>query len=106
MTPDDRSAETGLASDVAMPIQRTTADGSNLVLRPWRVTWSHDSKFLLYVAWTYPTATSETTVVVAVPTDHDAPAVLVADIEDIAAYGIFDDNMRVPIQIWGIGSSE
>ena len=47
-------------------------------------TWSPDGAYLLYVAWTYPTATSEQTLVVAVPTDHDAPAVLLADMDGIA----------------------
>ena len=79
VTPDDRSAQTGLAKEVVMPTERTTADGSSLELWPWRVTWSPDGKSLLYVAWTYPNGccgagTVEKTVMAAVPTDPDAPA--------------------------------
>jgi len=103
VTPDDRSAPTGLAKEVVMPTERTTADGSSLELWPWRVTWSPDGKSLLYVAWTYPNGRSgagtvEKTVMAAVPTDPKAPAVILAD--DVLAYDS-DDTMRVPIQIWG-----
>jgi dipeptidyl aminopeptidase/acylaminoacyl peptidase len=111
VTPDDRSEETGLASEVVMPQVRAAADGSTLELFPWRFSWSPDSKDLLYVAWTYPNGccgegTIEETWVVAVPTDPDAPAVLVADMEDIAACEVCDDVMPIPIQIWGRGPSE
>lgn len=101
VTPDDRSAQTGLANEVVMPKERKTADGSSLELFPWRVTWSPDGTYLLYVAWTYPNQTDEQTWVVAVPTVQDATAVLLADVDGIVAYDFYDDAMRVPIQIWG-----
>jgi dipeptidyl aminopeptidase/acylaminoacyl peptidase len=103
LTPDDRSVQTGLANEVVMPQRRTTADGSSVELWPWRVTWSPDGKHLLYVAWTYPNGccgegTVEQTLMVAVPTDPGAPAVILAD--NILSYDS-GDTMRVPIQIWG-----
>ena len=103
VTPDDRSEQTGLANEVVLPIERTTADGSSLELFPWHVTWSPDGTYLLYVAWTYPNGccnegTVERTVVIAVPTDADAPAVLLAGIDGIGPYD--GDTTFVPIQIW------
>jgi Tol biopolymer transport system component len=106
VTPDDRSEQTGLAGEVVMPFERATAEGSSLNLYPWRVTWSPDGAYLLYVAWTYPNgccdeATVERTVVVAAPTDPDAPTVVVADIDGIVSYDSSYDTTRVPIQVWG-----
>lgn len=75
-----------------------------LDLRPWRVTWSPDGTCLLVVAWTYPNASAEQTLVVAVPTDQGSPAVLVADVDGIAPYS--DGTMRVPIQVWGRSPSD
>jgi len=103
VTPDDRSEQNGLASEVVLPIERTTADGSRLELFPWHVTWSPDATYLLYVAWTFPIGccdegTVERTVVAAVPTDADAPAVLLAGIDGIGPYD--GDTTFVPIQIW------
>jgi Tol biopolymer transport system component len=102
VTPDDRSAQTGLANEVVMP-QKRTADGSSVELWPWRVSWSPDGRHLLYVAWTYPNGccgegTVEETLMVAVPTDPDAPAVVLAD--NVLSYES-GDTMRVPFQIWG-----
>ena len=97
VTPDARSEQSGLANEVVMPTERTIADGSRLKLYPWRVTWSPDGACLLYVAWTYPNGTDEQTVAIAVPTDPDAPAVILAD--NIIAYDS-GDTMRVPLQIW------
>ena len=100
VTPDDRSAQTGLAREVVMPMERTTSDGSSLNLYPWRVTWSPDGTYLLYVAWTYPPEVIEQTVVVAVPTSPEAPAVILADTGEIGAYDFAEGAMRVPIQVW------
>ena len=96
----DRSEQTGPAEEVVMPHEVTTADGSSLELWPWRVTWSPDGTYLLYVAWTNPTEDSERTLVVAVPTDTDAPAVVLAEVNGIGAYDFADDAPRVPIQVW------
>lgn len=101
VSPDDRSGQTGLAREVVMPTERTISGGSSLNLYPWRVTWSPDGRYLLYVAWTFPNGTGEQTWVAAVPTDPDAPAVVLADMDGIAAYDFSDDTMRVPTQIWG-----
>lgn len=103
VTPDDRSTQTGLAREVVMPQTRTTADGPSLELWPWRVSWAPDSKHLLYVAWTFPNGccgagTVEETLMVAVPTDPAAPAVILSD--NVLAYDS-EDSMRVPFQIWG-----
>ena len=103
LTPDDRSAQTGLATEFVMPPKRTTADGSSIELWPWRIAWSPDGSYLLYVAWTFPNGccgagTIEQTVVVAAPTDADAPAVVLGD--NILSYDS-DDTMRVQFQIWG-----
>lgn len=103
VTPDDRSEQTGLASEVVLPMERTTADGSRLELFPWHITWSPDGTYLLYVAWTFPNGccdegTVERTVVAAVPTDEHAPAVLLANMDGIGAYD--GDTTFVPIQIW------
>jgi Tol biopolymer transport system component len=98
--PDDRVERTGLARQVVLPSRRTTAGGASVDLYPWRATWSPDGRFLLYVAWTYPDATTERTVVAAVPTDPGAPIVVLADADGIVGYDS-PDNMRVPIQVWG-----
>src|SRR5688572_6642159 len=96
VAPDDRSAETGMANEVVMPTERTTADGSTIELFPWRFTWSPDGAYLLYVAWGTPVSG-----LVAVPTDLDAPAVVLAEMDAIVAYDGYDDTMRVPSQVWG-----
>jgi Tol biopolymer transport system component len=100
VTPDERSAQTGLANEVVMPTERAIADGSSLNLYPWRVTWSPDGTYLLYVAWTFPNEADEETWVVAVPIDQDATALVLADVDGILSYDS-GETMRVPIQIWG-----
>jgi Tol biopolymer transport system component len=97
VTPGDRSEETGLAREVVIPPFRTTPDGSGLELFPWRVTWSPDSKYLLYVAWSDVAETP----IAAVPTDPNAPSVLLADVDGMVVYDGYDDTTRVPFQIWG-----
>jgi Tol biopolymer transport system component len=100
VTPDDRSALGGLANEVVMPQERTLASGARVTLWPWRVTWSPDGSYLLYVAWSSPNASSEPTSVVAVPTDPGAPAVIIAQVDGILSYDSHD-TMRVQFQTWG-----
>lgn len=98
--PDHQPTEDGTAAEVVMPSERTTTDGSSLQMWPWRVTWSPDGAYLLYVAWTYPTEDAERTVVVAVPTEPSAPVAVLAGVAGIGAYDFADGAMRVPIQVW------
>ena len=104
-TAGDRFEQTGSATDVVMPWELVTADGTSLRLYPWRVSWSPDGRYLLYVAWMYPDERSEETWVVAVPTDPDAPAVILADMDGIAADDS-DDTMRASTQQWGRSPSD
>jgi Tol biopolymer transport system component len=104
LTPGDRSQETGLAREVVIP-----PDDIDTGLFPWRVTWSPDSKYLLYRAWSYPNGYPsaccgkefvEQQSWVAVPADLDGPSVVLTDTDAGLAYDS-PDTMRVPIQIWG-----
>jgi Tol biopolymer transport system component len=99
LTPDDRSAPSGLAREIVLPVERTTADGTRAALYPWRVSWSPDGSFLLYVAWTVPgmPGASEERWAAAVPTDPGAPMVILAD--NALAYES-GDTMRVQHQVW------
>lgn len=94
LTADDRSENSGLASEVVMPHEVTTADGSSLQLFPSRITWSPDGTYLMYVGG------SAQTLVVAVPTDPDAPAAVLAEVAGIVTYDFYDDVARVPTQVW------
>lgn len=103
VTPDDRPAQTGLAPEVVI-----APDDTGRGLFPWRVGWSPDSKYLLYLAWSFPDGccgegTVELTSLVAVPTDLDAPSVLLADMDGIVGEGYdgFGGITYVPVQIWG-----
>jgi len=101
--PDDRSEQTGLAREVVLPQVRTTTDGSSFELYPRRYSWSPDGSYLLTLGWTYPENGSEETWVVAVPTDPDAPAVVLGtDMggTGIGVYDYADDTVGVPIQVW------
>ena len=80
-------------------------------LFPWRVTWSPDGKYLLYRAWSYPNgyprpccgkAFIEQQSWVAVPTDRDAPSVVLTDTDAGLSYDS-PDTMQVQFQIWGRG---
>jgi hypothetical protein len=70
--------------------------------------WSPDSKYLLYLAWSYTNdccdeATVELRSLVAVPADLDAPSVLLTDMDGMAVsagHGYYDTTY-VPIQTWG-----
>jgi Tol biopolymer transport system component len=101
VTPDDRSAQTGLAREVVI-----TPEDTGRGLYPWRVTWSPDSRYLLYLAWSFPTGCCGEGMVeqmsfVAVPADLDSPSVLLTDMDGMVAYDGYDDTTFVPIQIWG-----
>ena len=69
-------------------------------LQPFRVSWSPDSKYLLYVAWTTD-GPGERIVMVAVPVDVHGPAVQAADLAGLRPNEAYDDGPFVPIQVWG-----
>jgi len=96
ISPDERSTQTGLANNVVIPPSQT--GGSPLF--PFRVTWSPDGEYLLYLAWTVG-AGGLPAGLIAVPTDEDAESVLLSDLEGIEVYDGYDDTTFVPIQTWG-----
>ena len=101
VTPNARSAQTGLASEVVIPPSQT----GGTALFPYRVTWSPDGEYLLYLAWT-DGAGDLPGGLIAVPTDQDGPSLLLANPSTIEVYDGYDDTTFVPIQIWGRGPSE
>jgi len=99
--PGDISGDTGRPREVVIPSFRTTADGSGWNLYPYRVSWSPDSKYLLYRAWSFAEDPArELALLVAVATDLNAPSVLLADMDGIVAYDGYQDTTFVPIQTW------
>lgn len=124
VTPGDLSDESAVPSEVVIPAFQETGQGSGRDLSPFRVTWSPDGQYLLYLAWTvlggtYPSAYFLNSVV-AVPTDPDVPAVVLFETEfadpvprspfpilnDISPYDGYPDTTLVPIQTWGRVPSE
>jgi len=98
LSPDERSDQTGLATKVVIPPTRRPGEQ----LFPFRVTWSPDGEYLLYVAWTGGLPAG----IFAVPTDSDARVLLLSDLEGIKVHDGYDDTTFVPIQVWGRGPSE
>lgn len=97
VTPGDLGDDGATPREVVIPAPQVTVRGYDYYLYPYRVTWSPDGQYLLYVAW----GVSDTTVIVAVPTDPDRRPVVLALTENIVAYDGYDDTTFVPIQVWG-----
>ncbi len=101
VTPGDRSEGTATPPEVVIPTFQETGQGSGGDLFPFRVTWSPDGVYLLYQAWgDFGSGLSEV-FLVAVPTDPDLPAVILAGPENIVPYEGYPDTTLVPIQTWG-----
>ena len=64
--------------------------------------WSPDGEYVLYVGWW---STRQTTVVVAVPIDPDAPHILLAEGDGISGYDAYDAVAPIVNQTWGQRSS-
>lgn len=97
VTVADPSDQTGLGREVVIR-DRRMQDGSSLRLFPSRITWSPDGRYLLLLAVTQPVVASP---LIAVPTDPDAPVMILADVDGIVSYDGYDDTTFVPIQVWG-----
>ena len=69
---------------------------------PERMVWSPDGEYVLYVGWW---STRQTTVVVAVPIDPDAPHILLAEGDGISGYDAYDAVAPIVNQTWGQRSS-
>jgi Tol biopolymer transport system component len=111
--PGDRSDDSVGPREVVIPSFQQTAEGSGHLF-PYRVAWSPDGKYLLYVAWT--TDWTETgavapldgveggvvdPIVVAVPTDPALPAVVLSQRGDLVVHDGYPDTLHVPTQTWG-----
>jgi Tol biopolymer transport system component len=90
------------AGEVVIHAFVETADGARANLFPFRVTWSPDGRYLLYVAWGGPMPYSG---VAAVPIDPDTPTVVLTDQPGVVAYDGYDESTFVPIQTWGTRAS-
>ena len=102
VTPGDPGDEAAAPEEVVIPAYQTTADGSGGNLFPYRVTWSPDGAYLLYLAWGEGEGSGWPGGLVAVPPDPDMPAVLLAGPELLwVAYDGYPDTTFVPIQAWG-----
>jgi Tol biopolymer transport system component len=111
--PGDRSDDSVGPREVVIPSFQQTAEGSGHLF-PYRVTWSPDGKYLLYVAWTTDWTEAGTVapldgveagvidpIVVAVPTDPALPAVVLSQRGDLVVNDGYPDTLHVPIQTWG-----
>ena len=78
-----------------------TATWTGRSMSPYRVTWSPDGQYLLYVAWL-----GSENFVAAVPIDPEGPTLWLADLPGIVARdGYAEGSTHVPIQTWGIQPS-
>ena len=103
--PGDLSDE-GAPQETVIPTFRTTADLSDRSLVPSRVTWSPGGDYLLCIAWG-----NGDDLLVAVPIDRDMPSIVLAGVDSsgfngIVSYDGYPDTTLVPIQTWGLGTSE
>jgi hypothetical protein len=98
VTPADPSDQTAIPKDVVIPFEATTS-GSHESFYPWRVTWSPDSEYLLYLAW--EGGGEPAPALVAIPADLKRPPVVVAQMEGIVPNDGYPDTTLVPIQTWG-----
>ena len=96
VTPGDPSDEGAVPEQVVIPYQET-AQGFAGPFYPYRVTWSPDGEYLLYLAW--DEAGSDA--LVAIPAALDGPQVVVAPVAGIVPYDGYPDTTLVPIQTWG-----
>ncbi len=103
VTPGDPSDQSAIASEVVRFAEMTP--GSYLF--PFRVTWSPDGEYLLYLA------SSETETgryvpasLVAVPVDPQGSATILSEIDGIVPHEGQPDTKAVAIQTWGRRPSE
>jgi Tol biopolymer transport system component len=96
--PDARSDETGLATEVRIPMFHDTTRGSGNLF-PYRVTWSPDGKYLLYLAW--GDGMVNLSGLVAVPTDPDMESVVLSLGVNFEPYEGYPDAPLIAIQTWG-----
>lgn len=95
--PGEISGEKGLPNEVIVPVFHDTTRGSGN-LYPYRVTWSPDGEYLLYLAW--GEGTGSLSGLVAVPIDPEMPSVALAVDVNLVAYDGYPDTAHVPIQTW------
>ena len=92
-------------SQILPPVHRA---GTDVVLYPFRVTWSPDGEKLLYLAWGWPVPVppegrgdAYAPVLVAVPIDPKAPPVILPTELPADWISIYDEDGKLPTQSWG-----
>ena len=99
VTPGDPSDGGAVPEEEVIPSQ-ATAPGSD-GLFPYRVTWSPDGEYLLYLAWGNAGSEASPASLVAIPADLDGSPVVVTQVEGLVPYDGYPDTTFVPIQTWG-----
>lgn len=97
VTLGDPPEDGAILDEVVIPYQTSTPGSDGLPYFPYRVTWSPDGEYLLYLAWEKEGPAS----LVAVPADLVGAPVVVTQIEGIVPYDGYPDTTLVPIQTWG-----
>jgi Tol biopolymer transport system component len=98
VTPGDTSDGTPAASERVIPALQLDTQGSPWHIYPFRVTWSPDGRYLLYLAWS--TERSVGVLAAAVPTDAEKPMLVLPELAGLVPYDGYDDTSFVPIQTW------
>lgn len=103
------------AREVVIHAFSETTDGAiAYYMFPYRVTWSPDGRYLLYLAWggaeergPIPEGIPKRGFLAAVPIDQDQAAVKLTDLRGIVPYdGYNEGSTFVPIQTWGVRASD
>ena len=103
VTPGDPADQSAVAREVVTVAKSTEGSGSYLF--PFRVTWSPDGEYLLYLAWSEVRPRLPVSLV-AVPVDRQAPAVVLSQLEGIVPHDGYPDTAAAPVQTWGRRPSE
>ncbi len=88
--------------EVVMPPLRLPGDDASVPRSPFRVTWSPDGTYLLYLTFGGPT-------LIAVPVDAGSPPEVLYDSddsEDGRAISVYDGDGLLPTQAWGHRTGE
>jgi Tol biopolymer transport system component len=94
--PDDLSAD-GTPREEVVPLSERSANGSETAMTPYWVSWSPDSEYLLFAAW----SNEIDPLLGVVPVASASPSDVLVSAQDVAVYPVYEFGPFVPIQSWG-----